>query len=213
MVLSFILSKINTIRFRLQWKRLNQHNYTVPCAIFPMEKVRVGKMSYGPLDIKSFGNAQESLTIGDYVSISSNVVFILGGNHQIGTFSNYPLHSKLIGLSPEKDAGVKGPIVVENEVWIGTGAIILSGVTLGKGSIIAAGAVVSKDVPPYAIVGGNPAKIIRYRFEESLIAQLKDLSVSDFDHDTLKANMDEFYRPLTEGQITILKNLKQQQKQ
>ncbi|MGH2665059.1 MAG: CatB-related O-acetyltransferase [Flavobacterium sp.] len=196
------------IRFRLKWKSANKHNYIVPWAIFPMEKVRVGKMSYGPLDVKCFGNTDESLIIGDYVSISSHVIFILGGNHQINTLSNYPLHSKLIGLSPQRDAAVKGPIIVENEVWIGTGAIILSGVTLGKGSIVAAGAVVTKDIPPYAIAGGNPAKVIRYRFDEATVNQLKDLSISDFDEKTIKDNIDEFYKPLSDDQINVLKKLK-----
>ena len=70
----------------------------------------------------------------------------------------------------------KGKIIIEDDVWIGKGATILSGVTLGKGCIVGAKAVVAKDVPPYAIVVGNPSEIIKYRFDDNIIKILKDLA-------------------------------------
>lgn len=93
-----------------------------------------------------------SITIGNYVHMGANVM-LLGFNHGFYTRE-----------IPTKDQDyLDAPIVVEDDVWIGGGSIILSGVTIGKGAIIAAGAVVNQDVPAYAIVGGIPAKIIKYR--------------------------------------------------
>jgi acetyltransferase-like isoleucine patch superfamily enzyme len=67
----------------------------------------------------------------------------------------------------------KEPVVIGNDVWIGTGAIILRGLSVGDGAVIGAGAVVTKDVPPYAIVAGNPARVIKYRFEEAVIKRIQ----------------------------------------
>lgn len=93
------------------------------------------------------------LTIGNDVIIGPNVTFI-GSNHRYDD-KNIPIRKQ----------GVvdKGEIIINDDVWIGAGAIILPGIKIGRGSIIAAGAIVTKDVPEYAIVGGNPAKIINYR--------------------------------------------------
>lgn len=209
MIIGFVLSKLNSIRFRKQWRAQNTHNMTVPVEIFPMEKVTVGKNSYGPLLIKNFGNPSEKLTIGNYVSISSGVTFILGGNHRTDTFTNFPVYSILINNSPEKDALVKGSIIVEDEVWIGTSAIIMSGVKIGRGAIIAAGAVIVKDVPNYAIVGGNPAKVIKYRFEEDIRDALNDIKLSDFHENDIVSNIDMFYESLTLEQIKKIKKIKE----
>lgn len=92
-MIKFIISKIQNKNFRSKWRLLNKHNFTVPTSIFPIDKVKVGKMSYGSLEVKSFGNKDEELIIGDYVSIAENVLFILGENHQINSVINYPLFS------------------------------------------------------------------------------------------------------------------------
>ncbi|GHV36641.1 hypothetical protein FACS1894180_2110 [Bacteroidia bacterium] len=97
------------------------------------------------------------------------------------------------------DVNVKDPIIVEDEVWIGMNAIIGSGVKLGKGCVIAAGAVVVKDVPPYAIVGGTPAKIIKYRFSEEIIEVLNErFCIADIrgGDATIKKNMELFYQKI-----------------
>lgn len=93
-----------------------------------------------------------SITIGDYVHTGTNVV-MLGFNHGFYTRD----------IPTKEQDYLDAPIVIEDDVWIGAGSIILAGVTIGRGAIIAAGAVVNKDVPAYAIVGGVPAKIIKYR--------------------------------------------------
>lgn len=92
---------------------------------------------------------------GNYVLVARNVSFVGRDDHR------YDLPGVAIWDSPRGD---KFKVVVEDDVWVGNGAIILSGVTIGRGAIVAVGAVVTQDVPPYAIVGGNPAKVIKSRF-------------------------------------------------
>lgn len=183
--------------FEKEWRRRNAHNETkVGDRFFPMEVVQVGKGTYGTLTVQSlYVTPSEKLSIGNYVSIAPNVTFLLGVNHQMDTVTTFPFYSKLIKRSP-KDALSKGPIVVEDEVWIGTGAMIFSGVTIGKGAIIAAGALVTKDVPPYAIVGGNPAKLIRYRFDREIIELLAPIAFVNFSDDWLKKHIDILYKKI-----------------
>jgi acetyltransferase-like isoleucine patch superfamily enzyme len=206
-----IIKRINKLfqlaKFRAIWRMQNSHNYTTVQNLFPRDLVTVGKMSYGVINVNFFLNPNEKLQIGNFVSIAADVLFILGGNHQTTAISTYPLYSKLIKLSPEQDALTKGPIVIEDEVWIGTRAIILSGVKIGKGAIIAAGSVITKDVPPYAIVGGNPAKIIKYRFSEEIRDALHSFSISDYNESIIIENINEFYQPLDIIQIEKLKKL------
>ena len=183
--------------FAKSWRNKNPHNLTVAGdKEFPIEVVQVGNGSYGMLHIQSlFEQAGEKLTIGNFVSIAPGVQFLLGVNHQINTLTTYPLYSRLIEPS-NKDALNNGPIIIEDEVWLGTDAIIMSGVTIGKGAMIAAGAVVTKDVPPYAIVGGVPAKLIRYKFSEEIIDILRPIYVNDFSKDFLIKNMGLFYKEI-----------------
>ena len=90
----------------------------------------------------------------------------------------------------------KGDITVDNDVWIGYGATIMSGVHIGQGAIVAAGAVVTKDVPPYAIVGGVPAKVIKYRFEPELIKELLKIDYSKLTKEKVEKHIDDLYAEL-----------------
>ena len=162
-----------SFRFKLyvrSWRKKNQHNKVYPVNKFNINKVKVGCHSYGPITVKLWGAENEKLIIGDYCSISEGVKFILGGNHYIKELSNFSF--KYFFEDATLTLESKGPIIVEDGVWIGTDAIILSGVTLGKGSIVAAGSIVTKDVSPYSIVGGNPAKFIKNRFSDTMIEEL-----------------------------------------
>ncbi len=207
-MIQFILNKLKIFILRSKWRRHNRHNTTMPVSLFECAAVSVGKKSYGELNVRSFEPAVEKLIIGDYVSIGGNVIFILGGNHQINSITPYPLYSNYIAPSPKHDAQTRGAILVEDEVWIGFGAIILSGVTIGKGAIIAAGAVVSRNVPAYAIAGGNPAVVIKYRFDEAVRNVLLDFSISQLDQQTIIDNIEMLYAPLNVDLVEKIKKLR-----
>lgn len=186
--------KIKTMLFQMKWKRkYGDQNGIIPQRVFPFDMVRVGNHSYGELNLVSF-NWNSKLFIGNYVSIAENVTFLLDADHYVDHISTYPFKAKL--LPPfENEAVSKGNIVIDDDVWIGYGATILSGVHIGQGAIIAAGAVVAKDVPPYAIVGGVPAKVIKYRFDEDAIRELMKLDYSQLDMNQIKAHINELYMP------------------
>ena len=115
------------------------------------------------------GDEDHVVTIGGYCSIAANVEFMIGGNHHTGRISTFP-------FAGAGGPGSKGPITVGNDVWIGKNAFILSGVTVGDGAAIGANAVVTKDVRPYAIVAGNPARELRRRFEDADVERLLQIA-------------------------------------
>ena len=132
----------------------------------------------------------DKLIIGKFCQIASGVEFVMNGaNHQMNAVSTFPFYT-LEGWNMEmpsmSDMPLKGDTVIGNDVWIGHGVFIKDGINIGDGAIIAAGAVVVKDVPPYAIVGGVPAKIIKYRFDEETICKLLELKWWDMDIEILK---------------------------
>ncbi len=197
---------LSQLIFSIKWTNLNRHNRTLVKRKFPINCVQVGKRSYGELNVYSYANgANEKLVIGEYVSIANNVSFILGGNHNIDTFTSYPLKDLILNQKFQ-DAFSKGPIVIEDEVWIGFGATILSGVKVGKGAIIAAGAVVTKDIAPYSIVGGNPAKVLKYRFPENVIDCLTTLRLAEFEDKIGQETIALFYDKITDLE-SLEKNL------
>ncbi len=191
--------------FKYQWRKANRNNQTVATNKFNSDIVKVGRMSYGPIEVYSWNAANEKLTIGNYVSIASGVKFILGGNHYYSSFSTYPFKVKL-GFA-ESEAYSNGPIVVDDDAWIGMDSIIMSGVKIGRGSVIAAGSVVVKDVMPYSIVGGNPAKLIKMRFCNSYIESVSKIDYSKLNHEVIKENIELFYTVLDEKTIDTIMNL------
>ncbi|MCR5419377.1 MAG: CatB-related O-acetyltransferase, partial [Lachnospiraceae bacterium] len=125
--------------------------------------------------------------IGDYCSIAGEVHFVMGGEHNYKHTSTYPFAEKVFY---EKTDGIcRGPIVVKDDVWIGFGVIILSGVTIGQGSVIAAGSIVTKDVPPYSVWIGNCVK--KKRFSEKIIEELLRIDYTKVEPEGYRAFTDE----------------------
>lgn len=149
---------------------------------------------------------KDRLVIGKFCSIACGAKFIFtSANHALGSLSTYPFpifydEWALDAVNVTDAWDNKGDIVVGNDVWIGYEAVILSGVTIGDGAIIGARAVVTKDVPPYTIVAGVPARPIRKRFDEETIARLEQLRWWDWPEDEIRRHISHIQR----GQIEAM---------
>ena len=111
------------------------------------------------------------------------------------------------GKGNPHEAISKGDIIIEDDVWIGYRSTILSGVHIGQGAVIAAGSVVTKDVPPYTVVAGVPAKNIKKRFPDEMIKELLEIKYESLDEDVIKTHLNELYSPLKDKkQLDWLKN-------
>jgi len=205
-MLTFFTKRLKQYLLRRKWRRLNSHNETIPINFFRLEKVSVGRKTYGGLNVTDFSPSDTQLIIGNYCSIAPGVQFLLGGEHRIDNISTFPFKVNCFGH--EREAGSKGNIVIGDDVWICTNAIICSGVKIGQGAVIAAGAVVTKDVEPYAIVGGNPAKLIRYRFDEKTQSILMDMDICKLFDSFKKGDIDFIYTPLSEESLKKCLNFK-----
>lgn len=186
--------KIETHKRNKKWKKRNNKNSTYMVNDFDIELVTVGDYSYGGIKMWS-ANKLNKLKIGAYCSIAEGVKFILNADHPVNYVSTFPF--KVMMLHEGLEAISKGDIIVDDDVWFGGDSTIMSGVHIGQGAVIAAGAVVTKDVPPYAIVGGVPAKIIKYRFDEKTIKKLMKLDYSLLTIDNVRQNKELFYQEMT----------------
>lgn len=183
-------------KFQRRWRKKNEHNFTSADRAFNMECVTVGKYTYGGISALTF-DEETKLVIGNFCSIGPKVMFIVSADHNTDTISTYPFKVKI--LSESTEGVTKGNIVVEDDVWIGYGATILSGVHIGQGAIIAAGSVVTHDIPAYAIAGGIPAKIIKYRFPDSVRKKLQQIDYSKMDDIVIKENIEKLYKRIDEN--------------
>jgi acetyltransferase-like isoleucine patch superfamily enzyme len=202
-----IVRKIEFAIFKVQWAQRNSNNKTSPVKCFPINLVSVGDYSYGPVDVYTYYAFGEGLKIGKYCSIAKDVKFILGGNHDTNCIMTFPIKNKFVDGNINEST-TKGNIILQDDVWIGVGATILSGVILGQGCVVAAGSVVTKSFPAYSIIGGNPAKIIKMRFDEEVINELinNELLISEFSPEFILNNIDLFSKNLninTTNQLLI----------
>lgn len=146
----------------------------------------VGKHTYGHeyVSVKQWGEGAK-LTIGSFCSIADEITVFLGGNHRIDWATTYPFPEffehwdSASGITGHPSTN--GDVVIGNDVWIGSHSVIMSGVTIGDGAVIGAYSLVTKDVPPYAIVGGNPARLIRLRFSPSIVDSLLKIAWWEWD--------------------------------
>ena len=195
--IKYILRQVMAgVRYKItqfMWIKKNTHNKTRMGNYFPLEKVSVGRYTYGQLNVHHFDAQNEGLIIGDFVSIGPNVEFFLGGEHHPKYISNYPfaLYMDKCAMYSKEDITTKGPIKVDDDVWLGAHVLVMSGVHIGRGAIIGAGSVVTKDIPPYAIFAGG--KIVKYRFDEHMINKLLMLDYSKVDEKFLEQNVELFY--------------------
>ena len=138
----------------------------------------------------------DKLIIGRFCAIAEGARFIMNGaNHALSGFSTYPFnifgHGWEKGFDPSTwTREIRGDTVIGNDVWIGMEAITLPGVKVGDGSIVAAKAVVSHDVPPYSIVAGNPAKLVKARFDRKTVQRLLDIAWWDWPLAKITRNVD-----------------------
>lgn len=140
----------------------------------------VGKHTYGQHNIEIYYWGEGTwLDIGSFCSISGHINVYLGGNHRIDWATTYPFghinQNIFNSFNGQGHPQTKGNVTIGNDVWIGTSVTIMSGITIGDGACIASNAVITKDVEPYSIIGGNPAKLIKKRFDDETINQLLEL--------------------------------------
>ena len=203
-VFSSVKRKIRCLIFKRQWRKANAHNGTYVKSPFDMSLVRVGQKTYGCIDVH-LANETGRLEIGSYCSIAEEVRFLVSADHPLDHISTFPF--RVHCLQHAKEGICKGDIIVEDDVWIGYRSTILSGVRIGQGAVVAAGSVVTKDVPPYAIVGGVPAKVLRYRFPEELRNVLLQVDFNCLDEEMIRHHEEELYAALND--ISQLKWLPQ----
>lgn len=165
----------------------------------------VGEHTYG-IVTPTWGHKDAKLIVGKFCSIAPNVIIYLGGNHRIDWVTTYPFgHINQQIFNKFNGAGhpsTNGDVIIGNDVWIGTNVTIMSGVTIGDGAVIAANSHVVKNVNPYSLFGGNPAKLIKYRFTPEQIEKLLEIKWWYWDDEKINTftpllcsdNIDEFIK-------------------
>src|SRR5699024_8058186 len=135
-----------------------------------------------------------NLHIGKYCSLANDIKFVINLNHDYLKVNTGYLNTNIIEYLNKYDFKIKrkGQILIQNDVWIGKGVMILPSVTIHNGSVIGAGSVLTKDVPPYSIVAGNPAKVIKYRFDKNIIEKLLSIKWWDWTVDKINENIHMF---------------------
>lgn len=154
-------------------------------------RVTVGRHTYGEPEIPTFAGSAVNVEIGSFCSIGANVTLLLGAGHDTSWVSTFPVR-EIFGLPGrfEHHPIYRGPTVIGNDVWIGREALILDGVTIGHGAVIAARAVVTRDVRPYAVVAGIPAREVRRRFTDEQVRALLRVAWWDWPDEKIVAEAD-----------------------
>lgn len=141
---------------------------------------------------------QERIEVGRYCSIAKDATIAAGGDHRADYPSTWPFDNFLRGLpNPTRTYRLtSSPTIIGSDVWIGAGCHVAAGVKVGHGAVLGTRSVVFSEVPPYAIVIGNPARVVRYRFSRSCIASLLRIEWWSWPPETIRARLDWFYQPV-----------------
>ena len=183
---------LNQLNYSLaQIKRVFGFYYTRD--LLPQYRNNIGKYTYGLPKIFKLENSSQ-LEIGKFCSIANDVKIFLDGEHEYQNISTYPFgYFKEFTSKERYQTKSKGKITIGNDVWIGYGVTILSGVNIGDGAVIGACALVNKNVEPYSIVGGVPAKIIRKRFDDKTIEKLLKIKWWNWSDEKIQKNIKTLY--------------------
>jgi virginiamycin A acetyltransferase len=147
---------------------------------------------------------KNSITIGNFCSIARGTT-IQEYNHNVDAITTYFIRYRVFNEPYGQDVVSKGPVNIGNDVWIGSQCMILSGVTIGDGAVIAANSVVTKNVPPYTIFAGSPAKIVRQRFPDDIVKKLMELKWWHWTDEEIKLNDHLFKGNLTTEKLNAVK--------
>jgi acetyltransferase-like isoleucine patch superfamily enzyme len=167
---------------------INPHLLTKNNSLY--KKYEIGEFTYGSPKVMTYGT-NGKLKIGKFCSIAEGVKIFLGGEHKTKNISTYPF-KEMLKIGTVSTEFSRGDVTIGNDVWIGYGAIILSGVTIGNGSVIGAGSVINKSVDPYSIVVGNRGEVIKKRFNEKTIKTLNESQWWDWDIKKIAKNINLF---------------------
>lgn len=199
-----IKNKIIFDRFAREFRAQNTHNFTTPASIFNLQNVRIGRATYGAINVLDYGNSDAKVSIGNFCSIASGVKFLSGGGHFMNNFSTYPFYAYFSDKSEQNTT--KGEIVIGDDVWIGIDSLICSGANVPNGCIVGARSVVRGSFEPYSIIIGNPAKCVKKRFSKEIIEILEAINFNNLDKEIISNLIDKFYLPLNENLATELVN-------
>jgi len=177
--------------------------------------VKVGKYTYGHeiIDVWDFGEGSH-IEIGGFCSIACDVQIFLGGNHRTEWITTFPFgHIFTNKFNTYNGVGhpkTNGNVIIGNDVWLGQNSVIMSGVKIGDGAVIANNSHVVKDVEPYTIVGGNPAKPIRKRFSDEVINKLLELKWWEWEDSKINLAAPYLCSPNIEDTLPELEKIKHQ---
>lgn len=208
LIIKIIMKPLLYLLFLIKYRIKNKNNRTLPkypknwVKQFDLDKVIIWKDTYWILDIRMSVNKNEFLKIWNYCSIADGVEFFTWWNHVFTNFTTYPIGI----LNGVKNAEIaedftNWPIIIDDDVWIGTWAKIMSWVHIGQWAVIAAWSIVTKDVEPYSIAWWIPAKIIKYRFSEDIINILKKVDFNKITPEKMIKN----YEVITSNPLNIEK--------
>jgi len=171
--------------------------------------IRESRFNYGTMRVIQTGEGAEA-KIGSFCSIAEGGRIMLGGHHRMDYATTFPFgiqYPETFGNGGYVCVQNRGNVVIGNDVWIGDNVVIMAGVTVGDGAVLGCNAIVTKDVEPYSIVAGNPAKFIRYRFSPEVIEQLLDIAWWHLPVDIIKLLVPYLMSPDVEDNLPKIKEI------